>query len=252
LVASSHAAKGIAETARIQAGEGSDARLLAACLLARSISTASAVVHLIGLGHVVEARILARSLFENKFYLYRLARDDGSAFVSGMFADEAYYHGARGQTMLKEEQSRVAMGKESQSRVQAIVKRARQQNPHAKPLKPQDVISDTDISAASVFYQKLSSDAAHPSITALSRHLVESEGNEVLRFKPRIEDGEVMDTAYLASLALLIVCIAANDALGKTTGGAQLDQLVAEYNDIAARTLPASAPSPGGPYNRES
>jgi hypothetical protein len=61
-----------------------------------------------------------------------------------------------------------------------------------------------------------------------------------------------MDTAYLASLALLIVCIAANDALGKTTGGAQLDQLVAEYNDIAARTLPASAPSPGGPYNRES
>jgi hypothetical protein len=63
--------EGIAETARIQAGEGSDARLLAACLLARSISTASAVVHLIGLGHVVEARILARSLFENKFYLYR-------------------------------------------------------------------------------------------------------------------------------------------------------------------------------------
>jgi hypothetical protein len=109
--------EGIAETARIQACEGSDARLLAACLLARSISTASAVVHLIGLGHVVEARILARSLFENKFYLYRLARDDGSAFVSGMFADEAYYHGARGQTMLKEEQSRVAMGKESQSRV---------------------------------------------------------------------------------------------------------------------------------------
>jgi hypothetical protein len=27
-----------------------------------------------------------------------------------------------------------------------------------------------------------------------------------------------MDTAYLASLAPLIVCIAANDALGRTTG----------------------------------
>ena len=66
-------AERIAETARIKAGEGSDARLLAACLLGRSISTASAVVRLIGLDQVVEARTLARSLFENKFYLCRLA-----------------------------------------------------------------------------------------------------------------------------------------------------------------------------------
>ena len=28
-----------------------------------------------GLGHVVEARMLTRSIFENEFYLYRLAQD---------------------------------------------------------------------------------------------------------------------------------------------------------------------------------
>ena len=163
--------------------------------------------------------MLVRSTLENAFYLSRLAQDDGRAFVSEMFADEAYYNHARGQTMLKQKQSREAMGKDGQSLIQAIVKRARARNPNAKPLKPQDVISDTDIRAASVFYQKLSSDAAHPSITALSRHLVESEGNEVLCLKPRIKDGEVLDTAYFASLALLLACIAANDALGKTIGG---------------------------------
>lgn len=78
-------AEDTATTARIKRVD--DAKLLVACLVARSVSTARAVVHLIGLGHLVEARMLARSIFENEFYLYRLARD-GSAFVREMFADE--------------------------------------------------------------------------------------------------------------------------------------------------------------------
>jgi hypothetical protein len=233
--------EGIAETARIKNDDARLPKLLAACLLARSVSTARAVVHLIGLGHVVEARMLARSILENEFYLFRLARDDGSAFAREMFADEAYYHHALGQTMLKEEQAREAMGGEEQSRIQAIVKQVRQESPNAAPLKPQKVISGTDISSASVLYQKLSSDAAHPSLTALKRHFVQSAGTEVLLLKPRIKDGEVMDTAFLASMALLGGCIAANDALGGTAGGERLEGLVAEYNETVARTLPASA-----------
>ena len=224
-------AEGIAETARIK---DDNAKLLAACLLARSISTARAVVHLIGLGHVVEARMLARSVFENGFCLYRLAQEDGSAFAREMFADEVYYRRVFGQTMLKEKQAREAMGGEGQSRVRAISKRLGKESPNARPLKPQNVISGTEISSASVIYQKLSSDAAHPSITALKRHFVESAGG--LSLRPRIENREVMNTALLASMALLIVCIAADDAFGKTTGGERLDGLVAEYNEIAVRT----------------
>jgi hypothetical protein len=205
----------IAQTARVKYD---DAPLLAACLLARSISTAHAVRHLMGLGHVVEARMLTRSIFENEFYLYRLAGEAGSAFAREMLADEAYYHHARGQTMLNEEQTREAMGGEIQTRIQAIVKQTRHQSPNAAPLKPQNVISGTDISSASVLYQQLSSDAVHPSITALKRHFVESAGTRGFSLKPRIKDGEEMDTAFLASMALLIGCIAANDALGRTTG----------------------------------
>jgi hypothetical protein len=90
-----------------------------------------------------------------------------------------------------------------------------------------------------VFYQLLSSDAAHPSIAALKRHFIESAGNGGFSLEPQLKEGETMDTAYLASLAMLWGCIAANDALGKTTGGEQLEGLVAEYNEIAARTHPA-------------
>jgi hypothetical protein len=89
-------AEAIAKTATIK---GDDAWLLAACLFARSISTARAVVRLIGLDHVVEARMLARSIFENEFYLYRLARDDGSAFAREMQADEAYHHRGLGRAI---------------------------------------------------------------------------------------------------------------------------------------------------------
>ena len=60
-------AEGIAEAARI--GLVEDVGGLAFCLLARSISTAHAVIRLIGLGHVVEARMLTRSMFENEIYL---------------------------------------------------------------------------------------------------------------------------------------------------------------------------------------
>jgi hypothetical protein len=222
-------AEGIAETARIKDDDARLPKLLAACLLARCISTARAVVHLIGRGHVVEARMLTRSIFENEFCLYRLAQEDGSAFANEMFADEAYYHHARGQTMLKEEQARAAMGEEGQSQV-------RQESPNAAPLKPQNVISGTDISSASVIYQKLSSDAAHPSITALRRHFVENAGTRGLSLKPRIKAGEVMNTAFLASMALLGSCIAANEAFGGTTEGKRLEGLVAEYHEIAART----------------
>jgi Family of unknown function (DUF5677) len=187
--------EGIAETANIK---GDDASVLAACLLARSISTVRAIVHLIGLGHVVEARMLARSIFENEFYLYRLAQD-GSAFGRQMFADEVYHRGALGETLFKEDQSREAMGEESLARMRAFVKGLRQESPTAKPLKPKGAISGTDVSAAYAFYQQLSFDAVHPSLTALNRHVVATAGNAVagLSLKPRIEAAEVMDTAYL-------------------------------------------------------
>jgi hypothetical protein len=168
---------------------------------------------------------------------------DGSAFADEMFADEVYHRGAGGETIFKEEQAREAMGEESRARMRAFIKGLRQESPNAKPLKPKDAISGTDVSAAYVFYQQLSFDAGHPSLTALNRHVVETTENKIagLSLKPRIKDGEVMDTAFLASMALLGGCIAANNAFGGTTGGERLEGLVADYQEIAARTHPPAS-----------
>ena len=218
-------AAGIAETARIK---NDDARLLAACLLARSISTARAVVHLIGLDHVVDARMLTRSIFENGFCLYRLAQEDGGTFAREMLADEVYHRGASAETLFKEQQAREAMSEESRVRIGAFVKELRQESPNARRLKPKDAISGTDVGGAYAFYQQLSSDAGHPSVTALNRHAVETENEIVgLSLKPQIKDGEVMDTVFLAAMALLGVCISADNAFDRTTGGKRLEELVA-------------------------
>jgi hypothetical protein len=107
-----------------------------------------------------------------------------------------------------------------------------------RPLTLKATISGTEIRDAYVFYKQLSFDAGHPSITALKRHFVESDGNEGFSLEPQLKDDEAMDTAFLASMALLGGCIAANDAFGRTAGGEQLEGLVAEYHEIAARTHP--------------
>jgi hypothetical protein len=182
-------AEDIAKTASVQ---GDDAKLfklkmLVACLLARSISTTRAVVDLIGLGRVVEVRMLTRSIFENEFYLCRLAQD-GNAFVREMEDDDLYYRKTHGKTMFREKQAREALGEKNQARLRAIVKGLQKKSSKPKPLKLGNVISGSDISAAYRFYQQLSSDSGHPSLTALRRHFDESGGNA--RLKPRIKDGE--------------------------------------------------------------
>ena len=149
-----------------------------------------------------------------------------------MQADEAYHHRGLGKAI-------EATSGKGRSRVQEIINWSLQKSPNAKPLTPRAAISGSEIRDAYVFYKQLSFDAGHPSITALKRHFIESTGNEGLSLKPQIKDGEVMDTAFLASMALLGGCIAANNAFGGTTVGERLEELVAEYHKITARTLPA-------------
>jgi hypothetical protein len=119
-----------------------------------------------------------------------------------------------------------------------------QKNPKAKkkkPLGPKGAISGTDfevVYAVSLkhylFYKQLSFDAGHPSITALKRHCVQSA--KALSLKPRLRDEEAINTAFLASMALLGGCIAANTAFGGRGEGERLEGLIAEYHEIAART----------------
>jgi hypothetical protein len=220
----------IVETAHVDLSE--DFGGLVVCLLARSVSTARAIAHLVGLAHVVEARMLTRSLFENEIYLVQLASDDGKAFVDEIKGDTIFHHRGLGVAI-------AATGGEHQSRVEEIAARSRQQNPKAKALNASSVASRGEMKGAYAIYKQLSSDAGHPSITVLKRHFVESAGTGRFSPEPQLKDGEAMDTAYLASVAMLWCCVAAYHALGGTAEGERLEGLVAKHREVTAQIRPA-------------
>ena len=223
-------AQGIAETTRIKGDDAMLPKLLAAYLLARSISTARAIERLIGLSHAVEARMLTRSVFENAFYLSRLARDDGSVFAHQMQDDDAYHRRGLGKAIA------AAVGEGVRPRLEKIVEEWLQENPNARGLKlagETGVISGLKLEEAYALYKQLSFDTVHPSITALERHKGMVRAEE-LSLNPQIKDEEP-STASLASKALLYVCLSANTALGGTTWDDRLIMLIKEHNDLAAR-----------------
>ena len=90
-----------------------------------------------------------------------------------------------------------------------------------------------------VFYAELSADAAHPTLDALQRYFVRArEGGEVVRgidINPPPKPREAVGTLLYACEALLGVCVGCNEMLGGTAAGAELAELVNEYQLLADR-----------------
>jgi hypothetical protein len=152
---------------------------------------------------VVEARTLVRTIFENKFYLFALVTE-GATFVEKMVGDEIWSQTTRGQSLLSEPQARDGMSGDARERLRAYLRGLAGERPKPSSLNPKGIVSTTDISAGYIFYQELSADAAHPSITALNRHVVETEEGEIraICLRPPMRIDEVRETALLATMAL--------------------------------------------------
>jgi hypothetical protein len=155
------------------ASEKPTPKILSACLLSRSISTSKCALDVLGSGYLVEARILVRAVLENTFYMVALA-EDGDSFADKMYEDEIWSQQARGKELFAQEQAREAMTEEIHSRLRGYLRSLKGLNADPSSLGPKAVIQRRDISGAYVFYQQLSSDAAHPSLTSLGRHITDT------------------------------------------------------------------------------
>jgi hypothetical protein len=102
----------------------------------------------------------------------------------------------------------------------------------AKTLNPKQVaVSRRDIGRTYIFYSQLSSDAAHPSVTALNRYVIPHTINEVggIDVEPIVADEEIEETLELLCQAVMGVCVGVNQMLGGTRGGGALNGLAEEY-----------------------
>ena len=134
------------------------------------------VIALARQGLVVEARTLARSCYENSFLVAGLI-EKGELFVEEMYDDEVKSMRSRGEFVLED-----GVEHEMTKQLRARLDQLKAQRPKAKLLLTERGAKGQLMPRAYLFYSQLSSDAAHPSITALKRHMVriEEEGGWVL------------------------------------------------------------------------
>jgi hypothetical protein len=118
-----------------------------------------------------------------------------------------------------------------------VFREIKERRPNAKLLNVKDVASNTVLKPAYLSYSQLSADAAHPTILALKRHLVQTveNGERVLGLdiQPFEKGAEVANTVNVACYAVLGMCVAVNQILGGTAANSLLNQIWEEYGSMS-------------------
>jgi hypothetical protein len=144
-------------------------KLLVMALLSRSLMNFKGVVLLINQQMPVEARVLTRCCYENMFMVGGL-HAQGETFADKMIADEQAGRKSRIRFMLETEGIFDGLSAE----LQETVKEAHNSfsgAPRLGFLKPKDASGVSDFKETYIAYSRFSGDAAHPTLTALKRHL---------------------------------------------------------------------------------
>jgi hypothetical protein len=215
-------------------------KIVGLTLLSRSLTNFRAAMLLLNDRHVhvVEARVLARCIYENLIWIGAL-RERGMVFVKEMLDDDAANRQALGQLSLK---ISTLMGgdpnDESGKLLRSLMKQSSEKFPDSKKLRVNEIAEKTLVRSAYVKYSRLSLEAVHCSVTALGRHLEREkvEGGYVLgvTVHPTPKPSEVLNTLVHLCRALLWTAVTANELLGFTSESDQLGPLADELAQIAA------------------
>jgi hypothetical protein len=205
----------------------SDEKVLALTLLARTNSNLKAALLLLREKHIVEARTITRCCYENLYWVVRLL-DDGHAFVRKMVDDEMTHRKNRGEFIFE---NGLTLETDVEARLRAFLKDANKQFAAAKTLHPKQVAGKSVVGTSYLVYGQLSSDAAHPSVTALNRYVVPHTQDDVggIDVNPIVKDEEIEQTLEFLCLAAMHVCVAVNQMIGGTEGGKALNGLADEF-----------------------
>ena len=207
-------------------------------LLSRSMTNFRAAMVLLYDQHVhtIEARVLARCIYENLLWIAAL-RERGADFVKDMLKDEAFNRQAIGTLALElSKKSRGDVDDEAALMLRELIRSTNKEFPGSKKLSANNIARGTSFETAYVEYSRLSLDAVHCSVTALGRHLSrEVEDKETfltVNVHPTAAPKEVLDTLIVLCRGLLGVTIGANELLGGTSKNESLRTLSDELDAI--------------------
>jgi hypothetical protein len=209
-----------------------DPKVISLALLSRSLGHFRAIFRMLDMGLITEARILTRCIFENLFMQSALV-EGGDAFVQKMVDDHARSRQSRGSWVLGwlDEQDTKSPHEDS---LREVMDTLRTLYPKPRAINFSEIAKDGPLKNAYLWYKQLSSDAAHPSLEALSRHISkEADGGLLIAVEPTVSEKGALDTMEYACQALMGVIVAANQVAGPSEAGQKLPGLFDEFNSLA-------------------
>jgi hypothetical protein len=225
----------IGQCDRLDATKGTrDPKVIALALLSRSLCHFRAVLRLLDMGLVVEARTLTRCIFENLFMQGGLA-ESGDQFVQKMVDDVAKSRQSRGSWVLGwlDEQEGESPYEEG---LRSTMEKLRMLYPKPRAINFGEITKDGSLKNAYLWYKQLSSDAAHPSLEALTRHITKKADDSLLiSVEPVAREKDILDTIEWACQALMGVIVGANQVAGPVKAGEKLPGLCDEFLQLASR-----------------
>lgn len=204
-----------------------DPKFLAFLLLCRTITNYAAVIVLTERRLVVEARALARCCCENLFLVGGL-QEQGRAFADLMKEDDD----AGRQQRLKFARSTDEIFGSLEPDMQQQVIRALEKAGKAKFLSPKGASHVGVFKNAYLAHSQFSGDAAHATLTALSRYWKRSDGTMEIDAHPAAEQGELDQTLLFASMAVLGLLGSIDEMFGGVPIGESLPALRGELQAL--------------------
>jgi Family of unknown function (DUF5677) len=208
-----------------------DERVLAMTLLARTVSNFKSAMLLIDNRRIIESRVIVRCCLENSYWVAGLAAE-GEKFSREMLHDEMSHRQRRGQRMFK---PGFNIDDTIKAKLAAWMSESGKRFKDAKSLNPMGVALKTDLGRSYIFYEQLSSDAAHPSLDALNRHIIPHTQDETggIDVDPLPTDAEIVETLEYLCMAAIGVLVGVNQIIGGTDGGKALNGLADRYKVLS-------------------
>jgi hypothetical protein len=189
---------------------------------------------LVRANQVMEARMLARPLYENCLWIAAL-REQGSKFVNAMNEDDALNRKLLAQlTMKLSAQHGADVNNEGAKLLRQFIREITDTYKNPTKLHADDVAAMGVIGLYYLDYTRFSLDPLHCSVTALGRHVKSERLSETktmvdISVEPRLYDNETAQTVRHLCRPVMAVAITANELLGNTSAGGQLTTAVEEF-----------------------
>jgi hypothetical protein len=198
-------------------------------------------------GLLVEARTLTRSCYENLIWAAAL-NERGSEFVTDMLNDDATSRKTVGQVTLKLSSRAGANNDDEDGQIlRDLIRQSETRFPDSKKLHVDRTALGGAVELAYATFGQLSLEAAHPTITAIGRHLHSGLDGDtrhlVIDIVPEVSERQLLRTIWWSCDALTGVAIASNEIVGGTKMNDALRQAFEELRRLSKRDLEDQAAS---------